>query len=658
MKKILIAISAIIILLIIIFLYFFRSSSGFRSVNLVPDDAVLIVESKSPMKAWDDIIHSDAWEHLSSNPLLQKINSEIFYFDSILNDNKVLMKLAGDKPVLISQHSTGNHHYGLLYIVEAGRAGNYTNPEKLFRTVLDADEYEITTRGYKQGKIVEILDITEGQYYFITLMHGKLVFSFDTKLVEASIDASENMTLGRESKFLDVYSKLSNEGLVSLYINHRNLGPFINSFSPETRSDIFENKQLLYSGISFDITKEGLIRIDGYSSLNDSVEYSYREMFHNGSTEIQSAGVIPLRLASLVKVNFRNASDYFNSSMKLMGEKEYNNNMDELKKIEKRFRINFDKNFFSWMDKEVVLLQTKPSNLGRSNEFAAIIHANDSTDAADNLSFLWKQIKRHSPIKIKSVTYKEYNIDYVAFPGLLKLLFGKLLDKIETPYFSQIGEQVIISNHPQTIKNLIDDYLSRSTLNTSIAYDEFTNKLSSRSAIFAYFEPPVMFYNMKDVLSPKSWKTLQKNKDYFTCFSQAGAEIDLSDDLIHFEVKAQYKPEVEEWKREYYSTFDIISLFNNADLPESNNKPDHENNIDTIPKIIIHQLDAEKQTDYYDDGSVKREFELKKGVLHGDFKEYYQNGEVRIKGEFDKGQPSGRWKYYDEKGDLIKTDKY
>lgn len=658
MKRKLLIIAGIFSVVIASALLFVRSSSGFRSINLVPPNAVLLVETNDPLLAWDKIIHSEAWEHLSSNELLSEISTDIVSYDSLVNSSKFLMKLIGEKPVLISQHPIGNGKYDLLYIIEVGKIGNYNKPEKLLKSVL-GNEYEVTSRDYNGNKIAEILSKEAGEYYFISLIEGKLLFSFEPKLIEASIVASEEMIVGRDRKFTNVYSKVSSSGLISFFINHNNLGPLLKSFSSDAKSDFSRNMHFKYSGISFNIEEDGMITLDGYTSLSDTLAHLYHNILRNGDLELASAPVIPDRLASLAKVNFINAQDYFYASIKALGEEEFDSYQDNLKEIESKFKINLEENFFSWMDRELVFLQTKPSNLGRDNEFAVVLHAKDSLKAAENLDFLWKQIKRNSPVKVKSVDYKSFQIDYIAFPGFLKMLFGKLLNKIEKPYFTQIADNVIISNHPQTLKNLIDDYLAGKTLGSSLDYYNFMKEFDTKTSFFSYFEPPVLYHNLKGFLSAESWQNFSKNKEYFTCFNQAGMQASLDNELIHYVLKAQYQPEIAKWEKQHYYSKEITSLFNQPEPSEETLAQEpSEKEVDTIPTIILHSLDFKKQEEFFDDGTLKQLVEIKDGKKHGDYRLYYANGQVKIRGSFDMDQPSGKWKYYTEDGELIKTDKY
>jgi hypothetical protein len=659
-KKVLIILSVSIVIIILGALYFLRSTSGFRSIYFVPKDASLIIESKDPFGAWNSIVHSKAWEHYKSNPLLSEINAEIESYDSIVNSSKVLFKLIGKKSVMISQHPLGNNQYDFIYIIDIGKLARYKKPEKIISSVLGRD-YEVTSRVYMGKKIVELLDIEDKDNYFLCFAEGKIIFSFNPKLIESSIDAAEKMTIGRDIKYLDVKSKLGNAGLFSVYIVHSNFTRFMTSFSPDLRENMEAyTKEMLYTGFNFDFNDEGLLSLVGYSSFSDAYDRNYLSLLENGKQELFSAPIIPQRVASLIKINFDDASEFFKNSMKQVGEDDYQEYEENIKKFEKKLKINLDKNLFSWMDKEIVMLQTQPSNLGRDNEFAVVLHARDSSDAVKNLQVLWRQIRKNTPIKLKTVEYKGYSIDYIAFPGIIRLLFGKALKKIEKPYFSVIGDNVVISNHPQTLKNIIDDNIAGNTFEKTHNYYTFNKNFERTTSAYIYFEPPVLYLNMKAFLSPKSWSGFQKNKKYITCFSQAGIQVNESDDLLHYVLKAQYQPEVDEMKIQYYNVGEIMSLFNYAgQAPEPTGLPE-ENKVetDTVPVIIISDLDAREYKEYYDNGNLKLVVELKDGLKHGTMKYYYENGELKIRGQYDDDEPVGKWKYYNEEGNLIKTDKY
>lgn len=657
MKKLSVVIIFIAAILAAATIYYLRTRSGSDSIYLVPENAVLIVETEDPLETWDKIINSNAWNHFRRNKFFADLNSDILSFDSLISSSKFLLRLIGEKPLIISQHPLGNKKYDFLYIIEAGKIAEYKNPSKIVSATLGKN-YEISTREYKGYKVLDILDKVEKEYSFLAFVNGKLLFSWSPELIEQSIDASEKMILGRDIEFLKVRSKIINRGLFSVCLLHQNLTKYISELSVEARKS-FENstKGILYTGLSFDISTEGKIEIEGYSAFDDTNTKTYSEILTNGSINLSTAEVVPNRIASLVKINFDNAANFIDNSISIAGEKEYSDYQSKIALIEKHLEININENLFSWVDDEIVLLQTQPSNLGRNNEFAAVLRASDSTLASDNLHFIYKQIRKNSPVRIKSVNYRGYDINYIAFPGFLKVLFGKMLKKIEKPYITQIGENVIVSNHPQTIKNIIDDFLDGNSLDNSGTYSEFLEDFSANTGIWIYTEPVVLYQNLKDLVNAETWKKIQLNKEYITCFDQAGIQVNSTGDMLHFTIKTQYKTQIDNWKMPVYNASEIMSMFEySAAVVKPDVKPDIE--IDTIPEIPVSDFDAKKYEEFFSDGSLKLTVELKSGLKHGELKMYYPSGEIKISGRFKNDQPAGKWKYYSLDGEIKKVDEY
>ena len=57
-----------------------------------------------------------------------------------------------------------------------------------------------------------------------------------------------------------------------------------------------------------------------------------------------------------------------------------------------------------------------------------------------------------------------------------------MLSKLDKPYYTIIDGHVIFSNHPQTIKNVIDDYVEENTLGKSIEYYNFSKQFEKNSS--------------------------------------------------------------------------------------------------------------------------------------------------------------------------------
>lgn len=652
-KRYIVVIGFAILLLCIVFMYrYLNTKSSYNSIYLVPENAVLILESEKPIDAWYAIVHSDAWLHLSKIPSIEELNNEILSIDSLVNSNKLLLRLFGNRKLTASVHQTNAGDIQVLYIIDIGKASRLQNIESLVEKIL-GEEYTITKRNYNEYPIYELHDRSSNEMYYFSLIEEKLVLSLRHTLVEASIDETSEMSIGRNLKFINVSKFIAGKGLFNMYIQYKYLSGYLGTLGIKSSAVQSLKGRTEFSGFYFDMTPEGLITVEGYSSLDDNVPSDYLELLYSDNTEVKSAGVIPQRVASMVKLNYKDAEEYFDHLLKSSTEQEYEVYRKDLTKTEKKLDISLRDNFFSWMDQEIVLLQTQPSNLGRTNEFMAILKAKNSRDLVKNLEYLEKQIKRNYPVKFKSVDYEGFEIHYLSVPGILKALFGKMLAKIEKPYYTIIEDHVIFSNHPRTIKNIIDDYKTENTLEKSVEYYNFTKELKNKTSVYCYFDLPVLYPNLKAFVDAERWGKLQANKSYITCFSNVGLQVDKYENLVHLLLKAQYKQEIEEFKMQHYTDWLTLNSFIDYDESEVTEQ-------DTMveSEIIISDLDASKQTEYHTNGNEKFTVGLKNGLKHGTFKEYYSNGNVKIKGKFKDDKKHGTWKYYDFNGILVKEEEF
>jgi hypothetical protein len=458
------------------------------------------------------------------------------------------------------------------------------------------------------------------------------------------------MTLGRDLEFIDVSKRITGKGLFNVYINYKYFPRFLESkLGKITQSIQLLRQQLTYSAFSFDIEPDGLLSLEGYSGVNDTVSSFYSMALETGSGGLESAEIIPEQAASFVKISFRDAAEYYQKTLADMNGLEYESYKENILKIENKLKINVEENIFSWVDDEIVLLQTQPSNLGKDNEFALIIKGKNETDPLKNLDFLAEQIQKNSPVKIKQVLYDGYQIRYISFPGLLKLFFGKMIGKIDKPYYTLIGRYAVFSNHPQTIKNIIDSYKQGEILRNSGNFNVFKDKFENKSNAFCFINVPVFFSNLKGFVSVPTWEKLSLYKRVITCFPQTGFQIIENDKLLHLTIKAEFHETPENYVIQRFDN-DFITLFSSeSNIEDSVEITDEWYN----PVIVINDLDSRELNVNYDNGKLKFSVDLKNGVINGSYKEYFENGEIRIKGRFKNDLKDGDWKLYDEAGNII-----
>ena len=628
------------------------AKTGYNSFYLIPEDAAFIIETDDPFEAWDNIVHSGAWERLSKIEVLEEINAEILSADSLISSKRMLFKLLGSRKTLISAHKIKKDKYDYLIVVNLGKLSKLSKGKDYLSRIL-GDDYTLTSREYEGEVILELLDEESGEFYIISVVNNHLVLSTSYILVEKSIDASNTMVLGRDIDFLNVAKRVSGSGLFNVYFNYKYFPSYIEAAMGKSNKGVSSlSNSLMYTGLSFDMDEEGSLLIEGYSNMNDSIHTFFHSIHESGESGLESAEIIPVRAASVVKIGFSDIQEYFNSLMQTLDEEEQKSYFETLEKTEKKLKISLEENLFSWIDDEIILLQTRPSNLGRNNEFALILKGKNRRLPAKNMEFISKQIKKNTPVKFREIEYNGYTISYLSFPGILKALFGKLIKKLEKPYYTVIDNYVVFSNHPQTLKNIIDDFINGNTLDYSDNFNEFSKNFGKNSNSFVYLNLPVLFDNLKEFVDAENWQKLQKNKNNLICYSNIGIEITAKDDLLKLKIHGEFNEDAEAYKKENY-TVDSDQMGENSNGSVKDNEEDFE-----IPYIIIHDLDIGKQDEFYDDGTLKLTVGLKKGIKHGQIKLFYPDGSLKIKGKYKDDEKDGTWEYYNSEGELVKKEEY
>ena len=636
-----------------VYKFFIEPRDRYQSIYLVPENAAFIVESDQPFKAWESIVHSKAWAHLRTNAFLSRLDTSIRSVDSLISSKRMLLKVLGSRKVLVSAHAYHNK-YDFLYVIDLKKISKLKNIKNHLSRIF-GDEFRLTQREYKVTEIFELLDIESSEMYYFSLIKNQLIFSRTYLLIESSIDQTDELVIGRDLNYIEVSKRISGKGIFNIYIQYKYFDNYIENLLGKTNDLVSSiSGGLHYSGISFDIDEDALIKLTGYTSVNDTVSSYFLAILNSGKGTQKILEVTPQRTASFIRIGFDDMMTFYENLENSLSENIFKSYTDAIQKTEKRLDIDIKENFLQWIDNEIALIQTQPSNLGKDNEFAAVIKAKDIHDAQENLDFIVSQVKKKTPVKFKEITYKGYAINYLHIPGFFKLILGRLLSKLEKPYFTAIDRFVILSNHPQTLKSIIDDYESGNTLVNSIEFHNFSKNFSSKSSVFIYIQTPLFLTNLKEFVGYQTWVNLQKNKEYFNSFPHIGVQLNNVEELLKLNLAAQYNEQVEEFEPAFFimeSIQDEISDTNGL-------RPDEKSGQKEESEIIIDDLDAAKYEDYYENGRLKLSVGLKNGLKHGNFTEYYENGNIKTRGRYKDDEMHGTWSYYDEQENIVDRKKF
>ncbi len=655
-----------------VYQFYLVPTKNLLPIYLIPKDAVYIVETEEPVDNWEEISASEVWHHLNNNAYFAELTSNANALDTLFKENKSLFKLIGSRSLMVSAHMYKRQEYDFLFVVDLQKVAKLTQLKNYLNTIL-SDGFRVSRREYHGEEIIELYDKESRETLYMSFIENLLVCSYTHTLLEASIDQYGEPVIGRDIDYIEISKKVGQDDMFRLYLQYRYLDDYAMAYM-SSPNEYLQNlsEHLLYSGFTFALKKNSMIVADGYTNVNeDSVTYlSVLQSSGKGSRSI--SGVAPQRTAFYMSLGFDSFSEFYENFVQLKEEEggEFTEHRKSLAKMEKFLKIRIKENFIDWIDDEIAFLQMQASGLGKKNEFAIVLKAKNGDEAKENLDYIIKQIKRKTPVKFKQVTYKGYPINFMSIKGFFKLLLGKFFADLEKPYFTVIDDYVVFSNHPQTLKNVINDFNAENTLSSSPDYNAFNNYFDKKSNLFAYINTPLLHKNLKMLADKETRSNLEKNKEYITCFSQIGFQLTPSGSVFESKLVLQYQdPEVLDRKLQFASRPEKLLLEKFG--PSFHNEPldiavadvtllkmVEEEEIIKVEEINPEDLDAKVYTETFEDGTLKIEVSLKDGLKHGTYREYHPNGAIKLKGKYKRDKQVGLWKAYDQEGNTLERKRY
>ncbi len=636
-----------------IYVFYFDNNDNIQSIYLVPKDAVYIIESQKPINNWDAISKSEIWKHLNTNTYFNTLAKNLNKLDTIFKQQQGTFNRIGNRELLISAHVYAPKQYGFLYVVDLQKIAKLNLIKNNLNTLINSN-YRVSKRNYHEHEITEVYDTKNHETLYISFIKNQMIASYTHKLVEASIDQYSQPEIGRNLNFIEVKKQVGYSDMFRLYFQYDYLDEFIKVFSntpgylTETLSKSFE-----FSGFSFDLDKNTIVA-NGFTNTNNQATTYLKALQKSGKGQRTISTIAPKKTALYLSFAFTSFTDFYSNFETILKENptQFKSYLDGTEQIENVLKINLKKHFMSWIDDEIALIQLHSNVSESKKDVALILKANDIENAEEHLDYILEQIRKRTPVKFKEVNYKGYPINFMSIKGFFKIILGDLFSDIEKPYFTIIEDYVVFSNEPNTLKSIINSYITKETLSNFEAYNDFDDQFDKRSSVFAYINTPNLYNTTYDFVDAATKKQLKANKDYFICFPLIGLQFTPNKNYFKSKLVLDYQnPDFVKLNYTFDDAKQSIVLPSTPIIltEDSINK----NTIFNISEIYPTDLTADQFIKKYSNGNVRFSVELKDGLKHGRYKEYYSNGVLKISGKFRKDKQVSTWRVYDLNEELI-----
>ncbi len=239
-----------------------------------------------------------------------------------------------------------------------------------------------------------------------------------------------------------------------------------------------------FAGLQLRIEKNK-IEMKGYTLRKELADPYVTALLNSGKHKMKAHEILPARTAFYTNIGFENPRKFLKELESILENENpgmYKSYSSSRKRIESLFGISMEEHFLSWMSGEFAVSQSEPGLLGREPEYLLAVRAKNIKEARKQMEFIEKKVKNRTPVTVKKVTYKDYDISYIEMSGFFRLFFGGLFDRFEKPYYTYVDDYVVFSNKSSGILSFLEDYSQQQTLKN----DEGFKK--------NFFSFPLLFY--------------------------------------------------------------------------------------------------------------------------------------------------------------------
>lgn len=644
---------AVYILYSIVYL-FVSPDRNIQQIYLIPEDAAFIIQSSAPIEDWEKFSGSETWQCLKKANSFEEVTASVEKLDSVVKSNKVLLSLVGERDMLISLHKTRATNWDFLLVLDMQKASKMDLLKEQVETVLVMSGFTVTSRMHSGINILEMRDPDTRDIFYIAFVDNHLVGSYTSALVESAINSRNKPKIGLDQSFIETEKLVSGKGLVRVFINYARIPQFMSIYLGTRNEyvDLFSNS-MNFAGLYLNANKDRM-EVKGYTLRKDSADPYVTALLNSGKHKMKAHEILSGRTALYTNIGFYNPVTFvkeLENALSVHDKQLYDSYQSSRKKIEGLFGISLEDNFLSWMSGEFAITQSEPGLLGYDPELILAVRAKSIKDARKNMEFIEKKIKRRTPVKVKTVNYKDFEINYVEMKGFFRLFFGKLFDKFEKPYYTYVDDYVVFSNKASSLLSFVEDYEQKNLLKNNQGFKDALSYMKSSSTIFLYTDMHKFYSQLKPMMNASTWNEIQSNKDVLFSFPYWTMQVigdSRSASLQYVMDYAPYEPEET-----------VTSVATDEDDEEMNEDAETEKEqMGELKRFYVEKFEGNVLREFYPEGALKSESEVKEGKRHGRYREYYEDGTLKLRGKYANNKPKGTWKYYTDEGKFDHKEKF
>lgn len=600
--------------------------------NAIPDDASIILKIRGPYYNIRPILEENKiWNEMLSFPSAKRFHMNFLKLDSILSNDKQATEMVKKNELTLSFHQSGKNKYDFVAYMPVLTKNSEKHLIGMIEQKINGKAI-ITSRKYSGTKIQDIKFSEPSSLDFsFTFSSGLLMVSPSGILLEEAIRQLEQQNSNNlRPGFLQVFRTAGHNVEANVYINYRTFPVMLARLLNEKYKKNLEEFKCFADWGELDASiRDDVILLNGFTATDQSANEYLNVFLKQQPQNIEIEKIIPDQVAAFIVFSIedlRRFKQQYKEYLKADGSLE--NYQAEIDAVNKKYDIDMEEMFYSFMDKEAGVLITDVKNYDRDQNTFFVMKTLSQGQAEDNIRDIIAKAAENEQSGSQSFIHN-YRIDNetqitiyrMPVPSLAHKLLGKLFEGVQNHFCTFYDNYLVFGNSIPALAKFIHTNLLQNNLSSDLEFNKCSNFMSSQANIYFYMDISRSMELIQRYLNDKAAIKLDENKDHVMNFHALAVQITNEGDLFYNNIFLNYSSDgMNEPQTVWESRLDHF--------------------FDFKPKILINHNTQEKEIFIQDNENfiylinssgrilwkIKMESQIKSDIYQID---YYKNGKLQ-----------------------------
>lgn len=484
-KQLISILSAFVSIVLALVLYFYYSKiddKNLRPIQVVPDNAALIIESAQSSSTLRAIANPEFMNRLLLNEKVLAFYQKLIYLDSLFKEQEDIADWFVKGKAVYSFHSFSNKSIGFFMAVQTFHDVNEGKALGFFQKNFPG-RFKLSKRRFNNEEIYDFTDFKEGIQFSIAFKNKLMLFSFDGSLVEMSL--LKNNQLKAKTEVEDKLSFVQNSGDgFNLYINYKNLPNLLQSAANENYQkgfELFDNFGE-YAVYNIQYNDEEIL-LKGAASSHES-NFQFLDLL-NGQAPIKNTIIpfLPEQINFAFSFNYNGYSSWFkNVNEYMLSKKLYVKYSTYIDSIEVNLQVRFSEKMASKFGNHVSLISLNEPGIWKDSCYITAVEITDEAGFEQILD----QMHKSYMLKYNNDTLKKSNDSLLAIKkaylgDAFKFYFTDMFEGIDANYYIRHNGYFYFANNAPILSALQNKWQQNQLLINLPSFKNFEEKLNPQS---------------------------------------------------------------------------------------------------------------------------------------------------------------------------------